>query len=184
MGTRFLIAFIVALTATLSLLAGAGYAITRVAVSPSRALFRAAAFEFELAPGWWCELDDTEYVCTPPGQQPWTAIAVMAMKIRNEQDTLAAYEAHLRRPTNIEEDKSKPERWSEVRYVNRRVIGHHEWAESLHRGSEVPNYDTYYLATATSYIAILVTLSAHKDHADKYITEIGNMIGTLNVYQR
>jgi hypothetical protein len=184
LGARFLIAFLVTLTATVLLLAGAGYAITRVAVPPPPELFRAIAFEFELAPGWWCELDETEYVCTPPGKPPRPAIAVMAMKQRNAQDNLAAYEAHLRQPRNLEDDKSKPARWSEIRSVGRRVIGHHEWVEGLHRGSEIANYDTYYLATATSYAGILVTLSVHRDYADTYIAQIQKMAGTLNVYQR
>src|SRR4051812_23549286 len=80
---RFLIAFLTSFVATVAVLAGAGYLVTRVAVPPPRELFRTGAFEFELAPGWWCELDGTEYVCTPPGKPPHLAIAVIAMKERN-----------------------------------------------------------------------------------------------------
>src|SRR4051812_49096404 len=93
--TRFLTAFLTCFVATVAILGGAGYLVTRVAVPPPRELFRTGAFEFELAPGWWCELDGTEYVCTPPSKPPHPAIAIIAMKERNGQDNLAAYEKHL-----------------------------------------------------------------------------------------
>ena len=49
-----------------------------------------------------------------------------------------------------------------MRYVKRRKLGDREWVEALHVGSEIAAYHTYYLATTTSYLAILVTMSAHK----------------------
>ena len=79
-GARFLIALLTAFSATVVVLGGAGYAVSRVAVSPMPDVFRTAAFELELAPGWWCELDGSEYVCSPPGKPPHAAIAVIAMK--------------------------------------------------------------------------------------------------------
>jgi hypothetical protein len=83
----------------------------------------------------------------------------MAMKVRNDEDNLQSYEAFLR--------KTKPDTDGQVRYVKRRKLGAHEWVESLHNGSELKNYDTYYLATNTSYLGILVTMSVEKNEADK-----------------
>ena len=56
MGSRFLAAFLTSLLLTLGILGSVGYAVTRVAVSPNRDVFRAGFFEFDLAPGWWCEV--------------------------------------------------------------------------------------------------------------------------------
>jgi hypothetical protein len=183
LSARFLSAFAVALFATVILLGGAGYAVTRVVVPPTRDMFRTAAFELELAPGWWCELDGTEYVCSPPGKPPHSAIAIVAMKERNDKDTLAAYEDHLRQMgagTNSRREVQS----SEVGRVYRRTLGTREWVVALHAGSEIPNYDTYYLATATSYLGILVTLSVHKDYSAHYIAQMNRMMETLIVYQR
>jgi hypothetical protein len=183
-GARFLTALLIAFVGTVTILGGAGYLVTRVAVSPPRELFRAAAFEFELAPGWWCELDGTEYVCTPPGKPPHAAIAIIAMKERNDQDNLAAYEKHLRQPQRSVDRSNEAVPRSDIRFVQRRIIGAHEWVEALHSGSEIANYDTYYLAATTSYLGILVTMSVHKDHANRFIAQLNDMIKTLTLYQR
>src|ERR1700682_3939363 len=158
-GARLLIALITALSATVVVLGGAGYAVSRVAVSPMPDVFRTAAFEFDLAPGWWCELDGSEYVCSPPGKPPYAAIAILAMKERNGQDNLKAYEDHLKQPQPIDNGAGGEKKFSELREVKRSVIGAHEWVEAVHSGSEIPNYDTYYFATITSELGILVTLS-------------------------
>ena len=44
--------------------------ISQLMVPPMRDVFRTAAFEFDLATGWWCELDGSEYVCSPPASRP------------------------------------------------------------------------------------------------------------------
>ena len=92
---------------------------------------------------------------------------------------------HVDQPTaEIDGAELATLRVSEIRYVRRRMIANHEWVEALHAGSEVPNYDTYYLATITSDLGVLVTMSVHKDHSDKYIGQLNDMIATLNIYQR
>ena len=47
------------------------------------------------------------------------------------------------------------DKFSEVRYVKHSVIAARDWVEALHSGSELSNYDTYYLATNTSYLGIV-----------------------------
>jgi hypothetical protein len=73
---------------------------------------------------------------------------------------------------------------SEVREVKRSVIGAHEWVEAVHSGSEIPNYDTYYFATITSELGILVTLSVNRNLSGQYVDRFKEMIKTLHVYQR
>jgi hypothetical protein len=183
MGPRFLVSLLGTFLATLVILIGAGYVITQMTVRQPRDPFRAGSFEFDLAPGWWCELEETEYVCTPPGQPPHPAIAVIAVKERSRADNLQAYEEHLKQRQK-ETAGAVGTALSEVSYVKRSRLGHVEWVEALQLGSEVPNYDTYYLATTTSNLGILVTMSVHKDHAAAYVRQLTDMMSTLNVYQR
>ena len=182
MGSRFLAWLLVTAIATLAGLAGIGFLVTKLSVSPPREKFLTSYFEFDLAPGWRCELDGTEHVCQP-GPPPTNAIIVMAMKKRNDKDNLAAYEAHLKEPQKVV-SQDGTERTSEVRYVNRKMLGRHEWVESLHLGSEIPNYLTYYLGTNTANLGILVTMSVHKDHVDAYVKQLDEMMSTLTVHQR
>ena len=99
---RFLTAALTAFLATVVVLGGGGYLASQLMVPPMRDVFRTAAFEFDLAPGWWCELDGSEYVCSPPGKPPYAAIAILAMKERNDQDNLKAYEGQLKQPRPID----------------------------------------------------------------------------------
>jgi hypothetical protein len=184
LGARFLSAFVVVFILTVLLLGGAGYFVTQVAVPPVREMFRTSAFEFELAAGWWCELDRSAYVCTPAGKPPHAAMIVIAVKERNTHDTLAGYEEHLKQPQRANAGSKANAGLSEVRFVRRRALGAREWVEALHTGSEIPDYNTYYLAATTSYVGILVTMSVHKDYADRYIAELIDMMSSLSVYQR
>jgi hypothetical protein len=184
LGSRFVLSLLGSFLVTLAVLVGAGLLITAFAVRTPRDPFRAGSFEFDLAPGWWCEFEDNAYVCSPAGKPPYSAIVVMAIKERNNNDTLAAYEKHLTEPQRQKNSRDGGEQSSEVRYVKRRILGEHEWVESLHVGSEVPDYETYYLGTVTSYLGILVTMSVHKDHTAEYIRQLDDMMSTLNVYQR
>jgi hypothetical protein len=38
----------------------------------------------------------TGWICSPPGKPPYPAIAILAMKERNDQDNLKAYEDQLK----------------------------------------------------------------------------------------
>ena len=142
-GSRFLLAMIGTFLATLVILAGAGFAVVAMTVPQPRDPFRAGAFEFDLAPGWWCELEGTEYVCNPPGKAPYSAIAVIATKQRNKDDNLAAYEDHLKQSQQVT-DVAGSSTMSVVSYVKRVKLGDAEWIEALHLGSEIPHHPQPY----------------------------------------
>ena len=84
----------------------------------------------------------------------------------------------------IDNGAGREKKFSEVREIRRSVIGAHEWVEALHSGSEIPNYDTYYFATITSELGILVTLSVNRNFSRQYVDRFKEMIKTLHVYQR
>jgi hypothetical protein len=114
---------------------------------------------------------------------PYSAIAIIAIKERGADDNLMAYEDHLRQSRQLS-DKTGSGGASVVSYVKRVRLGHAEWVEALHLGSEVPNYDTYYLATTTSHLGILVTMSVHHDHQSTYVRQLTEMMSSLNLYQK
>lgn len=188
MSSRFLVSSVTTFLGTLTVLLAVGYAVTQLVVRQPRDPFRTGSFEFDLAPGWECEHEGTEYVCSPPGASPHAAIAVIATKERDKADNLQAYEDHLRQPSHRASDLSNSSgaesQISEIIYVKRRILGSKEWVEALHLGSEMPDYYTYYLATTTSFNGILVTMSVLKGHEIEYTRQINEMMSTLNVYQR
>lgn len=183
MPVRFVLWLVGSAALTIGALAAAGWIVAGTMTEAPREKFMTGAFEFDLAPGWSCELDGTEYVCHE-GSAKRKAVAVMAMKRRNAQDSLEAYQKHLEQPQKTAAPAGGTAGLSEIRYVRRRTLGGKEWVESLHLGSEITGYLTYYLGTTTSSIGILVTLSVHKDHADAYVRELNEMMATLIVHER
>lgn len=182
MGYRFLAAMIASFAMTLSLLGAAGYAFSALWTSKPRDPLRTEFFELDLAPGWRCEKEGTEWVCRPDEQPPYGAIMIMAVKFRGPQDNLAAYEAHLRQPqTNSVAPETKP---STISYVRRNTLGERDWVEAKHIGSEVPNFNTFYLATVTAQLGILVTMSVHNSKETQYLKPVLEMMGTVHTYQR
>ncbi len=184
MGSRFAAWLLASFFAALAALGGIGAGVSMLWVNPPRELYRSPAIEFDLAPGWWCERDGTEDICRPEGQPPHSAIAIIALKERGAHDNLRAYEEHLEKPQRTGDRSAAEGPVSVVRYVRRRTLGERDWIESLHIGSEIANYHTYYLATTTSHIGILVTLSVRQDQEAHYIAQFTEMMSTLKTYQR
>ncbi len=184
MGSRFVFWVLGVYIATLLLLGSVGALIARVMVKEPPELYRNPAFDYALAPGWSCQTDGTEDVCYPAGTKPHSAIGVIAIKPRNDKDNLATYEAHLRTPQRIGDRDATVGPMSEVRYVKRRMLAGREWVEALHVGSEIADFHTYYLATTTSHIGMLVTLSVRKDFEARFTAEFRGMMDTLRTYQR
>ena len=91
-------AFVVTLAALAPfILAAAGLLPTKLAAARSPR-FITDTFEFVLTPGWSCDLEDTEHVCTK-GKPPNDAIAIIALKRRGPRERINAYENHLRDPS-------------------------------------------------------------------------------------
>ena len=142
------------------------------------ARFIADAFEFTLAPGWTCDLEETEHVCTN-GKPPNDAIAIIAMKRRGPEDNMAAYEAHLIAPITNQSGKK-----SIVGDVRRRTLGGADWIEAVHDSSEVDGYVTIYLATVTSQVGVVATFSFYRNHEQAVRRDMDSMISTLKIHQQ
>jgi len=126
---------------------------------PARAVeFQNSYLRFELPTGWHCELEKTEFVCSPPHVegQPVGAIMVLAAKIPGPEDGLGAYKRHLERLG------AELGRLGVVKAPSHITLGDAIWVDATLRGAEIPGYLTRYLATVKHGIAILYTFSAHE----------------------
>lgn len=163
-------------------LSGFGLAIAAILVTDPPTYYRTRFLEFSLPNAWDCDREGTETVCVPPGLEPHKAIIIFAAKYRGIDDSLQAYTQHLETPRVIAMENEVPV-YSKVQYVRRAFIGGREWVDGLHIGSEVPGYNTRYLAGVTSHLGILVTFSAHVDNFEKYNTDFERSITNLVTQQ-
>jgi hypothetical protein len=179
MKAPFFIAASLAFGLTLAGLGAMGLVVAQfLAPAPPLPRFIADTFEFTLAPGWVCDLEETEYVCWK-GRPPHEAIAVIAMKRRGPQDNLEAYEEHLRMPQRSQDGTP-----SMIRSVEHRNLAGYEWVEAIQVSSEIRNYITVYLATATSHVGVVATFSIHKDHEEAGRREMDIMMSSLKIHQQ
>lgn len=145
-------------------------------------LFKNVYVSFELPNDWDCTLEGTEWVCrnNRNPQAAREAIIILTAKEAGPTDNLNAYFAYLREPRTLVGANGTPSR-SQVLQVKTRTISNQPWVDSMHLGSEIPNYYSRYLATTKDSLGILVTLSAHRLHYKKYANDFFKAIESLKV---
>lgn len=145
-------------------------------------VFRNAYISFEMPESWKCNLEQTEWVCrSEMSKESKEAIIILTAKEIGPTDTYPLYEAHLNAPirANLRGGAAAD---SKILYKAKTVqINDQSWIDSLHSGSEVPNYFTRYTATIKDKIAILVTFSAHKNFYTKYSEDFMKAVMSLRV---
>ncbi len=152
--------------------------------SPTQAkIFRNAYVSFELpAENWSCILEQTEWICRSIDTKfSKEAIIILTAKEVGPTDSFDAYIKHLGtiQPTAF---KNPGTTTSKVVYPPKQVkINDHIWIDGLQLASEVPNYYTRYLATIKDKVAVLVTLSAHKNFYTKYSKDFFKTVQSLRV---
>ncbi|MFS4460849.1 hypothetical protein [Bdellovibrio sp. HCB2-146] len=145
-------------------------------------VFRNAYISFEMPDTWKCNLEQTEWVCrSEQTKESKEAIIILTAKEVGPTDTFPLYETHLNSPITLTARGGAMSE-SKVVYKSKTVqINDQNWIDSLHLGSEVPNYFTRYLATIKDRIAILVTFSAHKQYYTKYSQDFFKAVMSLRV---
>lgn len=158
------------------------FALMIVEFSAEAKVFRNAYISFEMPETWRCNLEVTEWVCrSDQGKESKEAIIILTAKEVGPTDTFPLYEQHLNNPITIQ-TRGGGRATSQVVYKAKNVSIHEQpWMDGLHLGSEVPNYFTRYLATIKDRIAVLVTLSAHKNYYDRYSNEFFKTVMSLRV---
>lgn len=145
-------------------------------------VFRNAYISFEMPETWKCNLEQTEWVCrSEQNKESKEAIIILTAKEVGPTDTFALYEAHMNSPIPLNLRGGGASE-SKIVYKTKSVqINDQPWVDSLHLGSEVPNYFTRYVATIKDKIAILITFSAHKQYYTKYSQDFFKAVMSLRV---
>lgn len=152
-----------------------------MAESTEAKVFRNAYVSFELPDTWKCNLEHTEWVCRSEiNKEAKEAIIILTAKEVGPTDSFSAYTQHLATPQPTQGRGGSA--MSRVVYPPKQVkINDHIWIDGLHMASEVPNYFTRYLTTIKDKIAVLVTLSAHKNFYTKYSQDFFKSVMSLRV---
>ncbi|XGC81718.1 hypothetical protein ACES2L_04380 [Bdellovibrio bacteriovorus] len=160
----------------------ASLAVILLSFSAQAKVFRNAYIAFEMPESWKCNLEQTEWVCrSEQTKESKEAIIILTAKEVGPTDTFALYESHLNSPISVNL-RGGGMTESKIVYKAKSVqINDQPWVDSLHLGSEVPNYFTRYLATIKDKIAILVTFSAHKQYYTKYSQDFFKAVMSLRV---
>ncbi len=158
---------------------GIAVAVILTSLAVDAKVFRNAYVTFELSDNWKCVLEHTEWVCrSEVDKESKEAVIILTAKEVGPTDSLEAYTQHLANPAT----KNTAGAVGQVKIAPKQVkINDHIWIDALHIGSEVPNYFTRYLATIKDRIAVLVTLSAHKDFYTKYSNDFYKAVMSLRV---
>lgn len=139
--------------------------------------------EFELPPNWECSLEGSEWVCQSLDKaRKKEAIIILAAKVRGAQDTLQAYQEHLKERKKFTIPGGKTQT-SDPQYSVVKEINGQKWIDSLHLASEVPGFYTRYLATVISDLGVAVTFSVAKDHYEKYKALFDKIIASLRAFR-
>lgn len=140
--------------------------------------------EFELPPGWGCNLEGAEWVCqNSDAAKKKEAIIVLAAKLKGDQDSLDQYLTYLKATKSFTSVSGKPMK-SEPKYAKTVNVNGHPWVDALHLESEIPGFFTRYLATVKDDIGVLVTYSVAKAKFQDYRQDFENMVNTLKVFRK
>jgi hypothetical protein len=153
-------------------------------VAPAQTkVFRNAYVAFEMPDHFDCVLEHTEWVCK--SKDPKTqreAMFILTAKEVGPSDSMEQYRAHLAQPQPTAHKPGGKTQMSRVVYPPKPTkINDQDWMDGLHMNSEVPGYYTRYLATIRDQIAILMTLSAHREHYSKYSPQFFKTVNSLRV---
>lgn len=139
--------------------------------------------QFELPPGWQCILEGSEYVCqSDVADRKKEAIIILAAKTRGPQDSIAEYQAYLKRTKTFQLPGAATQK-SEPKNVETREINGQRWVDALHLASEVPGFYTRYLATTKADIGVAVTFSVTKSLYAAYKDLFDNVIKSMRVFR-
>ena len=178
MVANFLRSFAVSAIGLLLVFSGLGYAASTLLFRAPAETFHLRGANFTIPEGWVCEKEDTEVVCGKQASKR-DALIITTTQTISYIDTLERYREHLSTPQPITY-KDGGTGMSEVRYVRTELYRGREWVDGMHHGSEVPNYDTRYLATVAGPTAILITFSCKADVCESYKPVVDAFVGSLD----
>jgi hypothetical protein len=117
---------------------------------------------------WVCENLKPDWICRPvDNRMIHTATLVLTAKVAGPEDTLTAIEQQMKTPRTMTGSNRTPIT-SQLKWVKEVKLAGWDWIEALHANRELEGFFTYYLATVTSRLIILVNLSFQQNLAKDY----------------
>lgn len=178
----FLPAFAASFALVFAFLSALGWAAAAVVLPSPGAVYNNAYMSLRTPAGWVCRRDGLETSCHPDAPAPRRAIIIVGAKVVGPMDDHDQYRAHLRTPRTVDTGDG-PLRDSIVRFVETRQIGGRDWVVGAHFESELPGYETWYVATAGARTALLVTYSAHQTVFEDHRRDIEEMIANIVLFE-
>lgn len=140
--------------------------------------------EFELPPGWDCQLDIADWACRSQNKnQQQEAVIIISTKVRDIDDSLEQYRNYLKTTRSYRLGKEKSYS-SQPKYVQNRRIRNHLWIEALQLSSEVPGFYTRYMATVKGETGIAVTFTVARNKYHHYKGLFDQMIASFKFFPR
>lgn len=147
-------------------------------------LFQNAYITFKKPNNWKCVLEGAEWVCfsrlEDNKKKKRSATIILTAKEKGPFDTINSYTSYLKTANPLPSKTGKPLP-AKAYNVTQKMIQDHMWVDALHYGSQIPKYYTRYLATVKGQLAILITLSAHKDQYSKYSKDFVEVVKSLKI---
>lgn len=136
--------------------------------------------DLQLNRDWRCAQEGSDTICKPvSAQSELEKVIIWSAKEKSDQDTLAAYRTHLgsvmKRKFHFKQIASTPVSAQTI------TLNGREWVDAVQLNSEIPGYNTRYLATATDKLAILITFSARTRNFEDFQKEIQPLIEQLKL---
>ena len=149
-------------------------------------LFQNDYVSFEMPENWKCKPFKTDWVChSIHSNKRKEAMIILTAKETGSLDNLTEYESFLNKPRSTKTKTGQPSQAKIVSPGKKVFLNNHPWVDGWYLGSEVPLYYTRYEVTVccgtTPKLAILVTLSAHKDRYSKYSQAFMTAIKSLKI---
>lgn len=149
-------------------------------------LFQNDYVSFELPENWKCKPFKTDWVChSIHSSKRKEAMIILTAKETGSLDNLTEYESFLNKPRTVKTKTGQSFPAKIISPGKKVFLNNHPWVDGWYLGSEVPIYYTRYEVTvccgATPKLAILVTLSAHKDRYSKYSQAFMKAIKSLKI---
>ena len=135
-------------------------------VGHSAASFETSYLKIDLPEAWTCDQMETDWACRPTSKDLiHTATLIFSAKEAAPEDSLAMLETQLKAPRTISTASGRGTVTSKVVWIRPVELGGTRWVEALHANRELDGYFTYYLATVTPRLTVLLNFTFQQTHA-------------------
>jgi hypothetical protein len=155
--------------------------ILMIATTARAKSFQNAYASFDLPDNWHCGQEGVAWICTPSSAvDTREALIVITAKVAGPEDTLPSFMNYLNRPKSLATRGKLPTLSQPLGSNQIRVAGL-EWVQSSHYASEVPGFNTTYLATVKDQLAVLLSFSSDQEKKQKYGPIFQRAIQTIKI---